>query len=858
MFNIKIIYIFALFVFLFVGCDLTTKPVESNSTTKKNTLNDSDLGHETGNIQDYFYNFDEEIDAQFLYYSVPYYDGMTNTIQLPSKIDLNKDTLNFRTFPDYLLDVVKDDENLDTRLYPLNESNASANNWCDTLLVQYNGNCPNKVDFNNDGRKTSDGSHENLEVKKDTTFIIHWENIDSLKWLPDKDRYNVVLKQTKYDTAKVSYDDLPEPDLYDSLIYIAIIDTSRITVNSLLYIDRSEWERYDTTYEKSEYSIKLEHTFNYEEIRISQDSLMYRVNSDCNQNGTLDGAEDYLDWGPDWCPDSLETGEGLCIAVDSPCNCLGNWMVDDVNVVNSSWQEAVDNGHHLDALWWYSENWINLDPNGDRWRDCGCDGLCYSDVGWSGADPGNSEGNGIVDCDENFEGNKQYDYDVQKSSGEYFIDVGNTIIDDAEFCKGSIEGSDCLGEFEDRNCNGKWDNAELENNKYFGNGIRDLEEKWRDDNNDNSVQANEIYYIGDKLETYLVNYPQVGSPIPLEGINQSDTIRMKFLTGEDAFYITFDSLITVENIVKLSSASYRPIDSIRTIYTNKVIESKLEGQSSEYYITKTSWNEPVDDDVLAAGRDYDYDYHIFNTDISNGKIIKLIHRDFFKYYGYTIAQDLKSYDESFWVDPSIKEEVYIYTYDNLLRDGEYYFSEDIMFTKIGNYLVKDKYEVAFDDSVSIGIRRNLYDLSSGACLADTSLDVSTVADCPMDSIITNSYKITRTKTFIMLGNGVEFGFRNTFWLGHDEASNKPMGIIKDIIEYRWSEAPWEEYGSSWKEYSRLELRSLRSPNTSLPRILNPIAIISIDQIGEKSQFEFDPYQLSSTFGMHRMRKYYGK
>ncbi len=250
-------------MFLFVGCDLTTKPVESNSTTKKNTLNDSDLGHETGNIQDYFYNFDEEIDAQFLYYSVPYYDGMTNTIQLPSKIDLNKDTLNFRTFPDYLLDVVKDDENLDTRLYPLNESNASANNWCDTLLVQYNGNCPNKVDFNNDGRKTSDGSHENLEVKKDTTFIIHWENIDSLKWLPDKDRYNVVLKQTKYDTKKVSYDDLPEPDLYDSLIYIAIIDTSRITVNSLLYIDRSEWERYDTTYEKSEYSIKSEHTFNY-------------------------------------------------------------------------------------------------------------------------------------------------------------------------------------------------------------------------------------------------------------------------------------------------------------------------------------------------------------------------------------------------------------------------------------------------------------------------------------------------------------------------------------------------------------------------------------------------------------------
>ena len=110
----------------------------------------------------------------------------------------------------------------------------------------------------------------------------------------------------------------------------------------------------------------------------------------------------------------------------------------------------------------------------------------------------------------------------------------------------------------------------------------------------------------------------------------------------------------------------------------------------------------------------------------------------------------------------------------------------------------------------------------------------------------------------MLGNGVEFGFRNTFWLGHDEVNSKPMGIIKDIIEYRWSEAPWEEYGSSWREYSRLELRSLRSPGTSLPRILNPITKISIDQIGKKSQFEFDPYKLSSTFGMHRIRKYYGE
>ena len=135
-------------------------------------------------------------------------------------------------------------------------------------------------------------------------------------------------------------------------------------------------------------------------------------------NESYDLGELYDDFGIDNCPDSLETGEGLCIAEDSPCNCLGNWIVADINEVNSSWQEAVNNGFHLDPLWMYSDNWRNLDPNGDRWRDCGCDGLCYSDVGWSGADPGESEGNNDVDCDENFEGNGQYDYDVQKFSGE--------------------------------------------------------------------------------------------------------------------------------------------------------------------------------------------------------------------------------------------------------------------------------------------------------------------------------------------------------------------------------------------------------------------------------------------------------
>ena len=54
MFNIKIISILIIIVFLFVGCEEATKVEDSNSATKKNTLNDSSLGNETGFIQDYF------------------------------------------------------------------------------------------------------------------------------------------------------------------------------------------------------------------------------------------------------------------------------------------------------------------------------------------------------------------------------------------------------------------------------------------------------------------------------------------------------------------------------------------------------------------------------------------------------------------------------------------------------------------------------------------------------------------------------------------------------------------------------------------------------------------------------------
>ena len=71
---------------------------------KENTLNESDLGHETGYLQDYFYNFDEEIDANYLFYN-SYITSGASSINSPSGLNPYLDTLNFSTFPSYTLEI---------------------------------------------------------------------------------------------------------------------------------------------------------------------------------------------------------------------------------------------------------------------------------------------------------------------------------------------------------------------------------------------------------------------------------------------------------------------------------------------------------------------------------------------------------------------------------------------------------------------------------------------------------------------------------------------------------------------------------------------------------------------------------
>jgi hypothetical protein len=83
-----------------------------------------------------------------------------------------------------------------------------------------------------------------------------------------------------------------------------------------------------------------------------------------------------------------------------------------------------------------------------------------------------------------------------------------------------------------------------------------------------------------------------------------------------------------------------------------------------------------------------------------------------------------------------------------------------------------------------------------------------------------------------------------------------LGIVKDQLEIRWGEPYWEEYGSDWNIMSRLQLASNTTSNSSsslLRKILQPEKRITTTQFENESQFNYEPYVASPTFGLHRLR-----
>ena len=95
-------------------CEKVPSSVESDGKTN-NTIDQSSLGGKEGEIGSYFYDFNQDISAKFLYYS------NRSKISNPSTMDPLTDTLNLRSFSEYLLTISREEFNYQIARVPFNE-----------------------------------------------------------------------------------------------------------------------------------------------------------------------------------------------------------------------------------------------------------------------------------------------------------------------------------------------------------------------------------------------------------------------------------------------------------------------------------------------------------------------------------------------------------------------------------------------------------------------------------------------------------------------------------------------------------------------------------------------------------------
>ncbi len=427
-----------------------------------------------------------------------------------------------------------------------------------------------------------------------------------------------------------------------------------------------------------------------------------------------------------------------------------------------------------------------------------------------------------------------------------FCDRGNGLWDEAEvyYDKNSDDAFTGDEPFEDRNCNGNWDDAELEveeasecpvstvfiedndGTKFCdrGNNKYDFAEEFIDKNNNTDYDEgsdDELlkFRVDERPANFLVsydNYPVLNEPRKLLNIYPGDSLLTRF-------GIVYRDLIKEITITDTVTREIEDIDSVKTLYTNKIITVTDEEftTSNSYNIAKAEWN-GIDPSTSADIREYDY--HFFRQGESAGHIYQLIHPSYFKHYGYHDNIDdiingspLAFTDEEnkFWYETFAQGDILFYSVGNNLRDGELVETDTTMVTQFGDYHIEESYAVD-TDTISI---------------ADTTYPC---------------FRVTRIMTMTLLGNGVEYGERNVSWLADG------IGIVKDAVYTRWSEPFWSS-GEDWEVFSVLELAEFR-PGDSEPlnKMLNQRNTIKFDDLEHVAEFDNDPYHISRKVGIQRI------
>ena len=653
---------------LAITCD---DPNDNSSSSSNSTLDDEYIqggNGSTGNIDEYFFDLDA---GQTPYVNSKFYRYSGLSIIEPLAFDPLSDTLNFSTIGEYVLSFAPNEVTDDMVTIELLDENVTG-------------------DVNGDG-VLSDGEFSDLYRYEEVNFSHSFTDVLKLEWDEDNERYLVVsvpaaaspLSHTYYiGDPDLLYDGLPPDttDIYDSLVYITQINyndlagfsftgSDDLNGNGLLdegeswelddsftnqyYFDQDELITSDSTHSLE--TAQISHNFDYDKKSLSLDSLVFKISTDCNDNGTWDDAE------------TEDAGNGVWDPAEPFLNQGG----------------ASDTEYNT----------------GEPFLDRNCNGS------WDDAEA-------YVDAN----GNGSYD------EGENFTDVGNGQLDDAEICADGSTG------------------CSLEN----------------------------LYSMSDRPNVLIANYSDDGNSWEVyEEIDQDVFITPRW--SDVNYYI-----IQTYPEVTVKTKAVPMVDRVETIYSYQFIENTYTDES-EYSIAKTIWYDDANRNT---------NYHLYRKD-ATGDIIQLVHDSYFVLPTTTPGASIDggSFEDYIVFDVFPSEQTYLYTYNGLLRDGEYNQESRQAYSPQTNaiYNIFETYEVN-SDVVTIPELNGEYD--EGEVYVDSNENNSyDQGEEYTDefTIIDDVFKISRSKKSIIQGSGVELVETNNIWLARN------YGIVKDEMEFRFNE-----------------------------------------------------------------------
>ena len=759
-------------------------------TNLENTLNDN--LSDVGTYDEYFYDFQSNVDAQFHKYTSFHLSG--------GVFNPEEDTLNFKTFPDFFVSID-----------PLSDFDALTETIFDTTYQSVS--------------------------QKDLTFEINdpVSRIDSLVWEQvSGDEFRYVVYSTRLENLTEPHD-ISVNDTFINNFHQSIIDDIQ---SDYILIDTLEWDT-TLTYNYFENSNVLEvpngtssiadlaenTSISYQFIVdtmvvVSSDSLMYKdvdgtigdkmdsllvsyideAYEDLNGNGNFDPtAEPYIDTNGNGQYDLAETftdgdGDGLWDDAEEFTDDNGNGVWDEYSEYNETLDQFFGNN-----------NGICDDPVGTSWTDI--------------------NGNGICDITEEYvdeNGNGEYD------SAEALVDIdGDGVWDDAEpYTDTNGNGSyDFAEPYTDTNGNGEYDTfVETQlTHIYPGDALINL--------------AGESFPLLDYIFDY--SYYKTLNYLNINSVNE---------VVNNHIIIQDDTDVTQYKLAKTQTDVLDPATSlIEHEYNYHLLNIDDDGIKKfiypSYFNYYGEWGIEDGEDELydffgpeghfgfwfeENGVDEILFYLQGGQNFRDGEVVQTFEIDTTDHAIYYITKDYQ-----------VERDTVSVPYKNNLWDS------GVCMTIGGNQdgLANSSSE---SDCISDG---NLWHPEEEYEDIDGSgsyTDGEDFIDGHTFIFKDECFKITRVLSMEMKGTGVVYNERNITWLAKD------LYVVKDEVSYSWGDQEWNPYSKILLSDFRNNGESSLARNGLLNNLLGDVKRININDLDKHPETDFKSYNKVRSVGIQKI------